>query len=457
MASSQAGNLTGLLSSIGDTIGSMGGPGNALIDNVRTLNAPQLDQNDPASMRAYADWAMRNGDRQTAQQYQLAAGKMEQEQGARKAATDASGFQRSLNKLEEARAQALQNAGGDKQAEAQINAQYDTASNAVSGKMNEMASQYGLDTSGTDMLERAQGKVTVTKQLKDEITAEKNATRRSQLKRLLTGVESGMISPQDAIEATTTGSLGGGNRSVQRSVNYKDGSIQTVYKDGTTEITTAAGNTFGPGDDGYEDATTGARDSGVSYAGDVAGATQDGRQSSLDRAEVAKEYVASSQTEDTYQDAREVVAEMEDYSFGKVSSMFPNFSAGSLKLQNFKTEMGLNVIAGGSFGPLSEGELKMALNQGIPEGLSKQETLDWIDLRIAAEQQVQAAAVDYMRWSKDNPGGTRAEYIMDREIDEGKENEVSGANNDGANVSGDTENSGGTITLSSGAVARKVG
>jgi hypothetical protein len=442
---------------MGDTIGSMGGPGNALIDNVRTLNAPKLDQNDPASMRAYADWAMRNGDQQTAQQYQLAAGKMEQEQGARKAATDASGFQRSLNKLEEARAQALQNAGGDKQAEAQINAQYDTASNAVSGKMNEMASQYGLDTSGTDMLERAQGKVTVTKQLKDEITAEKNATRRSQLKRLLTGVESGMISPQDAIEATTTGSLGGGNRSVQRSVNYKDGSIQTVYKDGTTEITTAAGNTFSPGDDGYEEATTGARDSGVSYAGDVAGATQDGKQSSLDRAEIAKEFVASSQTEDTYQDAREVVAEMEDYSFGKVSSMFPNFSAGSLKLQNFKTEMGLNVIAGGSFGPLSEGELKMALNQGIPEGLSKQETLDWIDLRIAAEQQVQAAAVDYMRWSKDNPGGTRAEYIMDREIDEGKENEVSGANNDGANVSGDTENSGGTITLSSGAVARKVG
>ena len=457
MASSQAGNLTGLLSSIGSTIGEMGGPGNALIDNVRTLNAPKLDQNDPASMRAYADWAMRNGDRQTAQQYQLAAGKMEQEQGARKAATDASGFQRSLNKLEEARAQAIKNAGGDKQAEAQINAQYDTASNAVSGKMNEMASQYGLETSGTDMLERAQGKMTVTKQLKDEITAEKNATRRSQLQRLLTGVESDMISPQDAIEATTTGSLGGGNRSVQRSVNYKDGSIQTVYKDGTTEITTAAGNTFSPGDDGYEDATTGARDSGVSYAGDVATSTQSGKQSALDRADVAKEYVASNQTEETYIDARQTVAGMEDYSFGKVSAMFPNFSEGSLKLQNFKTEMGLNVIAGGSFGPLSEGELKMALNQGIPDGLSKQATLDWIDLRIAAEKQVQAAAVDYIRWSGNNPGKTRAEYIVEKEIDEGKENEPSGGRkNDGANLSGSAGSGNTTITLLNGATATKV-
>ena len=437
MASSQAANLTGLLSGIGNTIGSMGGPGNAMIDNVRTLNAPNIDPNDPASMRAYAEWAMRNGDRQTAQQYQLAAGKLEQEQGARKAATDSAGFQRSLNKLEEARAQALQNAGGDKQAEAQINSQYDTAANAVSGKMSEMASQYGLDTSGTQMLENAQGRRAVTEQLVSEIKSEKNSGRRAQLQRLLTGVESGMVSPQDAIEATTTGSLGGGNRSVQRSVNYKDGSIQTVYKDGTTEITTAAGNTFGPGDDGYEEATTGARDSGVSYAGDVAGATQDGKQSSLDRAEVAKEYVASGETEKTYLDAREVVAEMEDYSFGKVSAMFPNFSQGSIKLQNFKNEIGLKVIAGGNFGQLNETELNLALNQGIPDGLTKKQTLDWIDRRIAAERQVQAAAVDYMRWSKENPGGTRAEYIVDREIDEGKENEVSGGSKgDGANLGG---------------------
>lgn len=437
MASSQAANLTGLLSGIGKTIGEMGGPGNAMIDNVRTLNAPSIDPNDPASMRAYADWAMRNGDRQTAQQYQLAAGKLEQEQGARKAATDSAGFQRSLNKLEEARAQALQNAGGDKQAEAQINSQYDTAANAVSGKMNQMSSQYGLDTSGTQMLENAQGRRAVTEQLVSEIKSEKNSGRRAQLQRLLTGVESGMVSPQDAIEATTTGSLGGGNRSVQRSVNYKDGSIQTVYKDGTTEITTAAGNTFGPGDDGYEEATTGARDSGVSYAGDVAGATQDGKQSSLDRAEVAKEYVASGETEKTYLDAREVVAEMEDYSFGKVSAMFPNFSQGSIKLQNFKNEIGLSVIAGGNFGQLNETELNLALNQGIPDGLTKKQTLDWIDRRIAAERQVQAAAVDYMRWSKENPGGTRAEYIVDREIDEGKENEVSGGSKgDGANLGG---------------------
>ena len=439
MASSQASNLTGLLSNIAGTIGSMGGPGNALVDNVRTLNAPKPDQNDPASMRAYADWAMRNGDRQTAQQYQIAAGKMEQEQGSRKAGVDMQQMGETLRGMQARRDEQILNAGGDQQAIAQIESQWADAEQKLVGRMDELSGQYGLETTGTGALQNLRGKKAVTDQLKGEIKAEKNASRRAQLQRLLTGVESDMVSPQDAIAATTTGSLGGGNRSVQRSVNYKDGSIQTVYKDGTTEITTSSGNTFGPGDDGYEEATTGARDSGVSYAGDVAGATQDGKQSSLDRAEIAKEYVASNETENTYQDARAVVAEMEDYSFGKVSAMFPNFSQGSIKLQNFKNEIGLSVIAGGNFGQLNETELNLALNQGIPDGLTKKETLDWIDRRIAAEQQVQAAAVDYMRWSKENPGGTRAEYIVDREIDEGKENEVSGGSKgDGADLTGNS-------------------
>jgi hypothetical protein len=445
-----------MLNSIAATVGDMGGVGNAFVDNFRTLNAPQLNQNDPQSMRDYADWAMRNGDQATAEQYQLAAGKMEQEQGARRAAVDAQGFQQSIRKLEEARAKAINNAGGDEAAIAKINGQYDTAVNAVSGKLNDMSSQYGLDVTGTGTVQSVKDKQAVVAQLKQEIAAEKNTSKKAQLSRLLVGVESDMISPKEAVQATTTGSLAGSNRTVQRSVNYKDGSIQTVYKDGSTEITTAAGNTFSPGDEGYEQATTSARDSGVSYAGDVAGATEGGKQAVIDRTSVAEEYMASRQTQGTYEAARQTVEEMEDYSFGKVASMFPNFSEGSLKLQNFKTQMGLDVIAGGNFGPLSEGELKLALNQGIPEGLSKKETLDWIDKRIEAERMVQAAAEDYMRWSSENPGKTRADYIMDRSIDTGKENEPSGPTNDGASLSEDTESDSGSISLSNGAVARKV-
>jgi hypothetical protein len=297
-----------------------------------------------------------------------------------------------------------------------------------------MSAQYGLESTGTGALQQERQRRDVAAQIKLDIDAEPDARKKAQLSRLLVGVQSGAISPEEAIKATTVGTLGGGDRSVQRSVNYKDGSVQTVYRDGTTEITTASGNTYAPGEDGYEEATTGARDSGVSYAGDVAGATQGGKQAVIDRTSVAEEYMASRKTQGTYEAARETVKEMEDYSFGKVAAQFPDFSAGSLKLQNFKTEMGLDVIAGGNFGPLSEGELKLALNKGIPDGLSKEETLKWIDDRIEAEKMVQRAAEDYMRWSSENPGKTRADYIMDRSIDTGKENEPSGADNDGASV-----------------------
>ena len=113
---SQASNLSGMLNSIAGTIGEMGGAGHQFVDSFRASQAPSVNQNDPASMRAYADWAMRNGDKETAQRYQIAASKMEQEQGARRAAVDAQGFQQSIRKLEEARASAINNAGGDKEA-----------------------------------------------------------------------------------------------------------------------------------------------------------------------------------------------------------------------------------------------------------------------------------------------------------------------------------------------------
>ena len=198
MASSQAGNLTGLLSSIGDTIGSMGGPGNALIDNVRTLNAPKLDQNDPASMRAYADWAMRNGDRQTAQQYQLAAGKMEQEQGARKAGVDMQQMGETLREQQRRREAALLNVSGDAQEEARIKEQFDNAQDVLVGRMNDLSGQYGLETTGTGALQMEEQRSSALEALRaEEQTA--SADDKPRIRAAIAGVSSGAISPADAL------------------------------------------------------------------------------------------------------------------------------------------------------------------------------------------------------------------------------------------------------------------
>ena len=234
MASSQASNLTGLLSNIAGTIGSMGGPGNALVDNVRTLNAPKLDQNDPASMRAYADWAMRNGDQQTAQQYQLAAGQMEQEQGARKAGVDMQQMGETLRKQQSMREAALLNVSGDAQEEARINEQFDNAQEVLVGRMNDLSGQYGLETTGTGALQMEEQRRSALEALSaEEQTA--SADDKPRIRAAIAGVSSGAISPADALASIE----GGGD------VTNQWRTAQRYADDYNSK------NGFGPDDEGF--------------------------------------------------------------------------------------------------------------------------------------------------------------------------------------------------------------
>ena len=66
---SQASNLSGMLTSIGDTIGEMGGPGNQYVDTFRRSMAPEIDMNDSTSLESYANWAKRNGYDEEANKY----------------------------------------------------------------------------------------------------------------------------------------------------------------------------------------------------------------------------------------------------------------------------------------------------------------------------------------------------------------------------------------------------
>ena len=66
---SQASNLSGMLTSIGDTIGEMGGPGNQYVDTLRRSMAPKVEMNDSTSLESYANWARRNGYDEEADKY----------------------------------------------------------------------------------------------------------------------------------------------------------------------------------------------------------------------------------------------------------------------------------------------------------------------------------------------------------------------------------------------------
>ncbi len=69
MAGSRARDLTGLLTSIGDTAGKFGDTGQQNVNTLRRSFAPKPDMNDSASLLRYADWARRNGYDDEAKQY----------------------------------------------------------------------------------------------------------------------------------------------------------------------------------------------------------------------------------------------------------------------------------------------------------------------------------------------------------------------------------------------------
>ena len=66
---SMAGNLTGLLGSIGDTIGEMGAPGEQYVDTFRRSMAPEADLDSSESLLNYSEWAKRNGYDDEAEKY----------------------------------------------------------------------------------------------------------------------------------------------------------------------------------------------------------------------------------------------------------------------------------------------------------------------------------------------------------------------------------------------------
>ena len=172
-----------------------------------------------------------------------------------------------------------------------------------------------------------------------------------------------------------------------------------------------------------------------------AGGTAQGQLNVEDKAEVTDAFNGAQAQIKNYESAKDLVNKMPAYSFGVVAARFPNLTNESIVLNNFRTEMGLQVIANGNFGQLNESELRLALDTPLPPDLDKQGTLDFIDRRIQAEREVANAARDYLIWYREQEkagnvnrsvGDYKTHLLLQQEA------EVSGSDNDGANLSSAT-------------------
>lgn len=95
---------------------------------------------------------------------------------------------------------------------------------------------------------------------------------------------------------------------------------------------------------------------------------------------------------------------------GPIIRYFPSFSRAAVELDHIQRQLGLDVIAMGKFGPLSEGELRLALEVGLPDGLQGQALIDHLKDKKAATEALAYELENYAIFLQE--GGTRAEWIQ---------------------------------------------
>jgi hypothetical protein len=79
---------------------------------------------------------------------------------------------------------------------------------------------------------------------------------------------------------------------------------------------------------------------------------------------------------------------------GIVYNMLPNVTRASAELANAKQRLGLDVIGSVTFGALSEGEMKLAMDTAVPQNLGPKELREWLTQKREAQTKMHAALME---------------------------------------------------------------
>ena len=105
---------------------------------------------------------------------------------------------------------------------------------------------------------------------------------------------------------------------------------------------------------------------------------------------------------------------------GRISQFIPDITAAAQSLRTAKSKLGLDIIGSVTFGALSEGELKLAMDTGLPDdNLSPVELRKWITDRMDAQRKALSAVNDTLRHFT-NQGSIKDYYTNIVGIDNGQ-------------------------------------
>ncbi len=91
---------------------------------------------------------------------------------------------------------------------------------------------------------------------------------------------------------------------------------------------------------------------------------------------------------DIMKQARDLAASPEGVQSGWIKRFLPAFDENTAMFNSLRTTLGIDVINSATFGALSERELDLALSRDIPNSLSGQRLIDYLDEKIAAQNKL---------------------------------------------------------------------
>ena len=210
-------------------------------------------------------------------------------------------------------------------------------------------------------------------------------------------------------------SKGGTNKiaaEVQSSKILDGGVVVTVMKDGKTKVIDASG----------KDLEGDARAAAIEKAEERGSELQGNR--SQQRGLGAEAAKAVSQSYADMLKVRDNIATLEDAKralesgakTGYFQQFLPNITQSAAELQNVRLRLGLDVVSSITFGALSEKELGLALDTGLPESMDETYLKKWVQDRIDAKKKLLTNLSEAAKFlSKGNSIGDWIEEVEKRE------------------------------------------
>lgn len=220
----------------------------------------------------------------------------------------------------------------------------------------------------------------------------------------------------------------GKGKSVQSSVTLDDGTTISTFDDGTKQVSDAAGTVI----EGQAaiDAVKAANEYGATLRRENAAAAAEGRigttiemgGTAKAAEEAGKQSIkASGEAFDALNKVNrniitidEAVAALDaGAATGAVQRYLPNVTEASATLENAMNRLGLDVISSVTFGALSEGEMRLAMETAVPRNLGEKALRSWlVDKKAAQEKAAEAltAAAIYLG----TPGNTLATWLASK-------------------------------------------